>query len=625
MENELKSKILSANKAYRAGTAIMSDAEFDSLVEQYEKTVTAEEFNAFRDSLHEAKGKIRHSYVMGSLDKLKCEEPETIVAFVKRHVRSKLNVSAKVDGISCRLKYSGGKLVESATRGDGNYGEDLSEKIGYVKGIAHSIPYDGEVDIRGELVILKSDFEDLSGFANPRNACAGIMNRKKTSKEWNVDDIGHVTFVPYTVLGPEYTKAKQFELLEKWGFENVAWHRSFDMSCFKKDEDLISAMFEYATQDLPYEIDGVVISDDEYRNEDKYRPDAQAAVKTNQLVAETTLIDVVFEGPSKNGVFVPVAVLEPVEIGGSMIARATCHNLDFMDEKGLTYGCGVKIIKSGDIIPKIIEVTSALPNARKIELPTICACCGEELVRDGVNLVCKNRDCSDQKTYQVKSFIKKLGVMNASYKTLKNFGIDSYAKLLSFVPNKSYKSETKFCDELKTKVFTRSPIDLFCSLNMKDLGKTLQKKIVDFYGWDNIKAGTFSGGLPEGIGQITIDKFKDCYLQNMEVVNAIVSDVRYSWKAEDVSVIKAKTAVKGSVCFTGSLNTMGRKEASELAVSAGFEVKSSVTKGLTYLVTNTPDSGSSKNVKAQKLGTKIITEDQFIELVSNQDGSVMDL
>lgn len=623
--DQLKEKLIEANKTYRNGKPIMSDQEFDALLEEYEKLVSADVYNAFRNTMHEVKGKIKHPFVMGSLDKLKVQEPDAIHKFLKEHITTKLNVSAKVDGISCRLHFENGMLTQASTRGDGEFGQDLTDKIKFVKNVVVQIPEKSTVDIRGELVIFRDDFAEMTGFANPRNACAGIMNRV----DFDENDVSHVTFVPYTVLGQKFTKAEQFKRLEDWGFAS-AWHKSFALSYFTdKGLDIVDELFKYATQDLPYEIDGAVISDDSYRNEDQYRPDAQVAVKTNTLSAETTLVDVVFDGPSVYGQHVPVAIVEPVNLGGAMISRASLHNLDYIDSMGLMYGCKVRITKRGDIIPQIEEVVDAPEIGAAIELPKICNCCGSELVRDGVNLRCMNEDCEDQKVYQIEHFIKKLGVMHTSFKSLKNMHIDSIDALLAFNADKKYKSETKFATELSEKMFTRSKTDLFCSLTMKDVGETLSNKIISHYGWEFIESTLNSDNaaklfaektLPEGIGQITLDKFLADYKKNYSLVMKIINDVRYHYTDTDVKVTSSKKNGQ-SVCFTGALNTMGRKEASKLAEEAGFEVKGGVSKGLTYLVTNDTGSGSSKNRKAQQLGTKIINEDQFLELVKKTEGA----
>ena len=463
---------------------------------------------------------------------------------------------------------------------------------------------------------------------NPRNVCAGIMNRKRTSKEWNELDLYKVSFIPYTVLGEEYTKEEQFQLLKDCGF-NTAWHtimQGYMYEILKKDPNaLADLMFKYATQDLPYEIDGVVISDPTYRNEDKYYPDRQAAVKTNTMSAETTLIDVSWEGPSKNGVMFPVAVFEPTLLGGATITKATLNNLDYIADLGLKYGCRIRISKRGDIIPAVDAVVSTPEGAHDIEFPEECPCCGSKLVRDGVNMRCANPDCRAQKIYQVEHFIKKLGVMNASYKTLDNLGIDSYEKLLAFVPNPKKAIEKKLADELRNKVFTKSPIDIFCALDIRDVGETLQKKIIDYYGWDNVKDPGFGfhGNLPPGIGEITLGKFTEARLENLAIADRFVSDVRYSWRETDMAP-KTVAVKKGSVCFTGALS-IPRGQAAKLAEAAGFEVKNAVSKGLTYLVTPDPNSGSSKNEKAKKYGTTVIDEAAFMKLVDVNESSVLDL
>ena len=171
--------------------------------------------------------------------------------------------------------------------------------------------------------------------------------------------------------------------------------------------------------------------------------------------------------------------------------------------------------------------------------PLQCPSCGYDLIIDGVDLRCANPDCRAQKIYRIEHFIKKLGVMNASYKTLDNFGIDSYEKLLSFRPNPSKAMEKKLADELVNKVFRKSPEDIFAALNIRDLGEKIQKKIIGFYGWKNISDPSFGfeGGLPSGIGDITLSKFKDARLENLRVTDMFVKDIRYSWteSAEPVS------------------------------------------------------------------------------------------
>lgn len=617
---ELKNKIVQANKLYRNGNPIISDQEFDDLVEQFQSLVSNKEYDEFRNSLHEEKGKVKHPFVMGSLDKLKIEEPESIIKFFKT-ISCPVNISAKVDGISCRIQYKNGSLVSASTRGDGTFGEDLTSKIKWVKNVPMmlrgSLKDANDIHVRGELVILKDDFASMDGFANPRNACAGIMNRKDATKE----DINNVSFIAYTILGSDFTKAEQFDKLDESGFV-TAWHENITDISYGT---LVDNLYEKANVSFDYETDGLVVCSSSYKNEAKYRPDECKAVKTNQMVGTTKLIDVSFEGPSKDGFMIPVAVLEPVSLGGAMISRAALHNLDFINEEGIKYGSTVKVLKSGDIIPKIVEVVSN-DGASDIVYPTECPCCGEKLVRDGINLRCTNKACKDQTTYQVMHFIRKLGVESVSFKTLQRLNIFTYSDLLMFSPGKM-KTDMKLANELKDKVFTRSKKELLAALNFRGLSETLINQVTSFYGIDTVlNEGPFIG-LPKGVGDITMQKFIDALKENLATMNKIVSDVRYSYSQNESRGHESQKKTNGmSVCFTGAL-TISRSTASKMAEDAGFEVKGGVTKGLTYLVTNTPDSGSSKNKKAKSLGTKIIDEREFMQLINSStlEGNVDDL
>lgn len=626
-KDDIKNKIVSANSAYRSGTPIMSDQTFDDLCDEYQNLVSEDEWNAFRDSLHEVKGKVKHPFIMGSLDKLKYEEPETVKQFIDKYC-SWLNVSAKVDGISCRLHYDNGQLTSATTRGNGEFGEDITDKIDFVKFVPERLGTGKlaakykNIDIRGELVILKDDFAKMSGYANARNACAGIMNRK----DFNRKDVAYVSFIAYTILGKEFDKEEQFALLKAWGF-NTAWNETFRPYYFKdKKLDVVEELFKYASQDFEYDTDGLVICDGHYKNEDKYRPDSCKAFKINQLIAETTIVDVVWEGPSKNGVMVPVAILEPVELGGATISRCSLYNHDFICKMKLMYGSRVKLMRSGDVIPKIVEV---LENDGKllttIEVPTECPICGSSLDFSGVNPKCVNPQCEDKLLHQTVDFIKRLGVKSASEATLEKFNIKNIPDLLTFRANPKYKSEVKLESELLSKVFSRSKQELLAAMNFEDLGETLINKIVDFYGYDNIEAGKPYVCLPPGVGELTLQKFKDKILENLEYVNKFINDSRYNY-LEVTGNDSANIQKNGmSVCFTGKLNTMSRSKASKLAEDNGFEVRGGVNKGLTYLVTNDPNSGSSKNRKAKELGTKVITEDEFLKLCNSSDSNLDDL
>lgn len=624
---DLKKQILAANKAYRDGHPTMSDQDFDDLCERLEKSVSKEEYAAFRDSLHEGKGKVKHPFVMGSLDKLKREEPEEVIKFV-HSLGQDINVSAKVDGISCRASFKSGKLVSATTRGDGSFGENITDKAMLVNGLPHELKSNGslvneDLEIRGELVILKSDFaklnEETGGkFANARNACAGIMNRK----DWTEDEVKHVTFVPYTILGQQYTKEEQFKLLRCFDGMEVAWAVDVNANSIK---DINETLFAWASQEFDYETDGLVICSCSYRNEDKYRPDACKAYKINQQVAETTLVDVVWEGPSKDGFYCPVGIIDPVELGGATISRVSLHNLDIIDSLGLMYGSRIVLKRSGDVIPHIEQVVENGPSCKKIESPTECSCCGSPLVRDGINMRCMNSNCPDQVVHRLVNFIKKLGVKSASNATLSNFGLTSFDKLLAFKPSPKYKSEVKLYDELYAKVFSQSKEKLLGAMNFVGLSETLVGKIVSYYGIELIEdksafmSTAKANPLPNGIGELTLDAFIEGLPEALDCMHKVISDTRWHWTPSQSGTSRANAVSKGSICVTGSLKFGSRNKFLEFAKEHGYEAKSGVSRGLTYLINNDVNSSSSKNKKAKELGIKILSEDDFMKLIESSE------
>lgn len=621
---ELKNTIIEANKKYRNGDESgFTDIEFDYLCEELESKIPSYEYSEFRNSLNEGMveygKKIKHPFIAGSLDKLKYEEPATVKSFLKKYIENKLNVSAKVDGLTGILHYKNGILVGCTTRGDGYEGISIFEKAKYINGIPKTIPQKDEIYIRGEIVILKENYDKLEG-SSPRNIVSGIINRKETKPE----ELKYIDFIAYTIMGDMYCKVLQLEELRYMGFD-VVWNMNIDIEeCFS--DDIVDGLFEIASMNFKYEVDGLVLSDSEYVNEEKYRPTKQVAFKTNQQTFETRLIDVEWQGPSKDGKMSCLGILEPCDCNGVIVSKCTLHNLDFLKKTNVKIGDFVQITRSGDVIPKFIKVTKTTENSVDIELPTECPCCASELVIEGPFLYCKNEECLDKKTYQVMHFIKKCEVENASFKTLKNFGINSIRNLLDFKADSKYKSEVKLENEIVNKILILPQEELFTKLNMKDIGETLLKKIVDFYGWEKIHSREIEKDtltyLPEGIGDITMNKFLSEYNKNLEYVEMIVNDQRYNKKETS----KVKTIeILGSICFTGSLNTMSRTEASKLAESKGYQIKSSVSKGLTYLVTNDKFSGSSKNKKAQQYGTKIIDENEFLELIKDNIINVEDL
>ena len=622
----LKEQIVAANKAYRIGRPIMSDLEFDNLCEQYEKQVSKEEYDAFRNSLHEETGKVKHPFVMGSLDKLKIEEPEKIFDWIKKYKIETLSVSAKVDGISCRLHYNKeGEFVSATTRGDGYAGVDITDKVKYVKGIP-SLPYlKNEIDIRGELVITNEDFIPLAKtLKNPRNACAGIMGQKNADPEL----LKHVSFIAYEIMGGKIEKDVQLDILENHMGFNVVPHVELPLKDYVHLKDKLKKILEFwIKKDYGFPTDGIVVSDVLYKAEDEYRPKAQKAVKiANMFGAESVLLDVLWDKPSKNGRITPVGIIEPVDIDGATVTKVTLNNLDWMNQMNLKIGSHVTVVRSNGVIPKIIDVRNDGSEVA-IKIPEVCPYCESKLERVGVDICCMNKDCSASGYARIRNFLERIGIKHVSLKTLENLGIENFVDLLAFKADKNYKVQVRFENDLYNALFGSDEVTVFKALPFKNVAEKTLTKIIDFYGWDwlNMKFGgdpshfwDYKDGLPVGIGEKTLEAFEEYATSNFLILEKIMNDKRWHGKTfEQINNNKKDTDMKStgkSVCFTGKLDTFTRKEASEFAEMHGFTVLNAVTKDLTYLVTNDTDSGSSKNRKAAQLGIKVINEKKFINL-----------
>ena len=362
--NDIKQKIIEANKAYREGAPIMDDQSYDDLLESLKASMSESEYEDFVSTLNEGSieknidGKVKHPFIMGSMTKIKAEEPEEVKKWIGANIKSAMSISAKVDGISFRCEYRNGKLIAGITRGDGYFGMDATSKVKYIKGIVTELPNGFTGNIRGELVCFKKDFERVKDkYANPRNFVAGAVNRKDGDKKFNASELGLITFVPYTILGHDYTKVEQFNLLREWGF-NVADNRVIDKSKIDLNtiNDVLFKITSAYVDSLPYEVDGIILCDVDWINEDEYRPKAAVAYKQNQSAGITKIIGFDWGTPSANGKFTPVALLEPIQLAGTTVKRVTCNNITWIEKMGIEIGKTVKVLKSGEIIPKIIEV-----------------------------------------------------------------------------------------------------------------------------------------------------------------------------------------------------------------------------------------------------------------------------
>ena len=588
------------------------------MLEIVEVNVTPDEYRVFRNTLFESSGDVKHKHIIGSLRKVKAED-DSLLHWIKNSDDIEvLHCSSKIDGMSMVLEYRHGELVSALTRGDGTTGVQQFDKI------KHIVPnklntFTGF--IRGEVTLTFDTFLDvirISGrnYKNLRNTTVGIVNRKDT----DIELVKCLRFYAYRIIDCDDTVLKQFQYLNDVGFETPIW-KIVELNLSGRGQNLIDMMviiYNRMKEDEPYEIDGVVIHNEFAIVENAMLPSNTIAFKVNDLIASSKLLDVKWQ-LSKYGLMKPVGIIEPVELGGAMISRVTFHNYNMVKSSNFQYGDIIKIEKAGDIIPHFLSVLKCETSSDCIEIPVVCPSCGSTLIESGVDIKCTNLECPHQLMSLVVSFIKKVGIKGVSEKSMVKFGITDFESLLTWTPNTSSKNEVKFYDDMQSKLFSESFESLFSKMPSDGVGERTINKLLGSFTLIELIGGVFEN-LPSGVSQLTMDKFYNRSAMNYSIVERITQDIRYDYDVDLVEVENVSKELDGqSFCFTGSLKTTSRSDASKVVTSLGGIVKSGVSNGLTYLVTNTPDSGSAKNKKAQKLGTQLITELEFIKLTSNLD------
>ena len=603
----LKLQICRLNDSYRAGKPEVSDEQYDSLLAQLQPLMSTDEYAFFLRQLTEPGGDVKHPYFVGSLKKVKFGENQ-LAPWVQKHVHRMLLVMAKIDGLSFVARYINGVLSTGATRGDGSTGKDISNKLTWILPAKLTKPV--TMDVRGELTLTGDDHESL-GFKNRRNGSVGIINRDDA----RVEDLQAVKGYAYQIKSghmADQPVAEQIKELRSLGFNTPAWSHVQLNQTTDLETRLTEILDRWKTVTEPYDIDGLVLCDQDYVLEDEFHPEGMVAFKVNQDAVQTTVTGIEWN-VSKNGLLKPVVLVKPTEIDGTTVSRVTGYNAQWLLDNGIGEGASVGIIKSGEIIPKIVEVYQAVP----VVLLNKCPSCGTSLDLLGVDLCCDNEACGAAGVKTVESFLSKLDIEGAKATTLENLGIRSMDDLLAWQPDTKYKSQTSLYDEIIKKVFNASADRLFAAMLFDGFGRKMIGKLIEFYGsrWEATCAvrsvandETREGFcLPEGFTSYNITKAAPSWEANLEMLGKICADPRYVEPAEEKKATGGKLEGK-SFLFTGTIS-MPRKQAEKLVTDNGGTIASSVSKNLTCLVAG--ESAGSKLEKAKKLGIQVLSEEEF--------------
>ena len=546
----------------------------------------------------------------------------------------------KIDGLAISINYENGKLVSAATRGDGTVGENVTENIKTIFSIPKTLKTKKSFEVRGEVYLPKKSFELLNKereennevlFANPRNAAAGSLRQldsKITAKR-------RLSAFIYSVVGDENINSQKMALTVAADL-GLPVNPNFKL-CKTIDEVVDYIMYwEEHKQDLPYEIDGIVIKVNSYSLQEEIgstqkSPRWATAYKFPEEELATKLLDIELS-VGRTGIITPVAVLNPINISGSTVSKASLHNKDIIDELDIHIGDMVVVKKAGEIIPKVVRVVEELrlTNSEKYVMPNICPSCkSKTFTKEGDPFTrCLNPDCPEQNIRKIIHFASREalnieGLGDKVVATLYEKGIIKHTiDLFSLDRNKLVELERmgdKSVDNLLNAIENskQSSLDkVIFALGILNVGKKAGKILAEYYkNLTNFSKATVDEllELPD-IGLITAESIVD-YLSNdnnLRFINELIEigmNPQYEIQNKNTdNIFSGKTIV-----LTGKLVELTRNEAKEYLERFGAKVTGSVTSKTDYVIAG--EKAGSKLAKAEQLGIQVLSEDEFIDIM----------
>lgn len=584
--------------------------------------------------------KVTHRVQMGSLqDVFSFEQVRSFVETVQQAVdKPQFVVEPKIDGLSVSLEYHNGELAIGSTRGDGFVGEDVTSNLKTVKSIPIKINEELPlIEVRGETYMPRNVFlklvkeqedNDEQPFKNPRNAAAGSL-RQKDPKIAAKRKLDIFVFNVQQIEGKELTSHKEsLDYLKTLGFKTIPDYKR--VSTADEVIDCIKTIGEKRF-DLPFDIDGVVIKVDDFRQREVLGATAKVpkwavAYKFPPEEKTSKLLDIELN-VGRTGAITPVAVFEPVFLAGTSVSRATLHNQDFIREKNISVGDIIKVRKAGDIIPEVLGSVEKHGDG-VFTIPECCPVCGTKLVKseEEAAVRCPNVECPAQIFRSIVHFASK-GAMNIDglgpqivHTLLDNKLITSVADLYTLSGNKllqldnfKEKSVNNLLGAIE-KSKSNSLDRLVFGLGIRNIGQASAKLLCDKFGdLDNIMNATAEQiSEIDGFGGVMAQSVYNAFHEEhmIELIKRL-KECGINTKYEKIQIddrFAGKTFV-----LTGTLPTLKRSEAKALIEKYGGKASGSVSKKTDYVLAG--EEAGSKLDKAQQLGIEIITEEQFKDMI----------
>lgn len=626
---------------YEQDAPEISDAEYDALYDELRALEESEGYSLKNSPTHRVGGapqkkfaQSKHLLRLYSLDK--CKTREELADWYDRVIKAagkepELTAEYKFDGLTLNILYENGALVKAATRGDGTVGEEVTAQVKTISGVPRNISYKGRIEIQGEGIMRLSALEEYNRrssepLKNARNGAAGAIRNLDPA----VTADRNLSFMAYNIGFSDRHFASQSEMhafLAEEGFETES-----DFTVLKGVDEAFAfaEKVDGLRHSLDFLIDGVVfkVNDTALRDEIGYTekfPKWAIAYKFKADEMTTVLRDVVWQ-VSRSAKLNPLAVLDPVDIGGVTVKRATLNNYGDILKKKVRIGDRVFIRRSNDVIPEITGVAEEVEGAKEVEKPTVCPACGAPVREEGAFIYCTGEHCAPQIVAALDHFASKdaMDIDGFSEKTAEQFYNELH--LTSPVQLMQLKKEDiagldRFGDKKAENLVSAvaaakdTTMDrLLFALGIDGIGKKTAKDL-------SAKFGTF-----EALAQAD----KDALLA-VDGIGGILADNILAWFADEgnkkllsdlyASGVSVREAEKKSGVFdgmrivlTGSLPTYKRGEATALIENNGGEVTSSVSKTVDMVLAG--EDAGSKLDKAKKLGIKIIDENEFVAMLN---------
>lgn len=628
---------------YEEDAPTVSDAEYDALYDELRALEESEGYSLKNSPTHRVGGapqkkfaESRHLLRLYSLDK--CKSTEELAEWYGKLSKTigrvpELTAEYKFDGLTLNILYSEGKLQKAATRGDGVTGEEVTAQVRTIAGVPREIAYKGTIEIQGEGIMRLSALEEYNRTAdeplkNARNGAAGAIRNLDPS----VTAGRKLSFMAYNIGYSDRHFASQVEMHDFLSAEGFETEGDFTVVSDERGAEEFCKRVEEIREKLDFLIDGVVfkVNDTALRDEIGYTekfPKWAIAYKFRADEMTTVLRDVVWQ-VSRSAKLNPLAVLDPVDIGGVTVRRATLNNYGDILKKKVRIGDRVFIRRSNDVIPEITGVAEENPETKQVEKPTVCPACGAPVREEGAFLYCTGEHCAPQIVSMLDHFASKdaMDIEGFSEKTAEQFynelGIRTPLQLLRLTKEDivdldrfgDKKAENLIAAIEKSKTTTMDR--LLFALGIDGIGKKTAKDLTKRFGnfKSLISAKKEDLLAVDGIGEILACNIAD-YFADPENIAAL--DALFEAGVTVTEADRKSGAFDGMrVVLTGSLPTLKRGEATALIEDNGGEVAASVSKTVDLVVAGA-DAGS-KLEKAQKLGIRIIDEDEFRKMLATR-------